>query len=416
MEASNPNWLGLLKWSLAHTDGTAPTDVKAMSEEDKSFLERVMKEGIKDEPARMREIMQTIMTMLDQRSCASQEENIEEMLEELRDMTEQIDMAALFVKFGGVQCLMGLIESSEPLGVGVRSLAAGAIGTLSQNNLEVQDVIYHQGAVDKLSLLCLSVDSVQLAAKLLFAISCIVRNHAAAEAHFVLAYSARVFARALSPVSSTGEAPTAHPVLARRAVFLANALLTSDNSNDTPLREQLVEALVPAVLPFLQCADVDLREGTLRLLISLAGTRPGKGRLQVPAHSESLQEGLQLRHSSEIGEDSSCEQDDHEKELVEELRAALVGPVTISSNYLSSSSGSGSGSGGGSGSATSSNSSSNSNAVSNGSESGGNSSRSGNTDVESVALPLPPPPPSDESPTPVLLLQPPVLTAASAAP
>lgn len=329
MDASSPNWLGLLKWSLAHTDGTAPTDVKAMSEEDKKFLERVMKEGIKDEPARMREIMQHIMSMLDLSSCASQEEHIEEILEELRDMTEQIDMATLFTKFGGVQCLIGIIESPESLGVDVRSLAAGVIGTLAQNNLEVQDTIYNNGTVDKLSLLCLSVDSVQLSAKLLYAISCIVRNHAAAEAHFVLSYCARVFSRALKP---------AQPVLARRAVFLANALLTSDNSNDTPLREQLVEALVPAVLPFLHCDDVDLREGTLRLLISLASTRPGKARLQIPTHSEALEAGLRERQSFDAADEGFREQEEHEERLVEELRAALVGPVTLSSNYIGNSS------------------------------------------------------------------------------
>lgn len=377
-----------------------------MSEEDKKFLERVMKEAIKDEPARMREIMQEIMTMLDSGSCLSQQEHIEDMLEELRDMTEQIDMAALFVKFGGVQCLMGIIESPECLSVDIRSLAAGAIGTLSQNNLEVQDVIYNQGTVDKLSLLCLSVESVQLSAKLLFAISCIVRNHAAAEAHFVLTYSARVFSRALTPVSSSAaEAPAAQPVLARRAVFLANALLTSDSSNDGPLRELLVEALVPAVLPFLQCWDVDLREGTLRLLISLASTRPGKGRLQAPAHSEALEEGLRLRRSCEFVDESFREQEDHEQELVGELRAAIVGPVTISSNYISSS-------GARSNSSSSSAVGSSGNGVGS-SSGGGGSANAGAEQLPPVPVPAPE---SDGSPIPVLLLQPPALTAASAAP
>ncbi len=30
-----PNWLGLLKWSLGHSDGTSGTTVKPMSTEDK---------------------------------------------------------------------------------------------------------------------------------------------------------------------------------------------------------------------------------------------------------------------------------------------------------------------------------------------------------------------------------------------
>jgi uncharacterized membrane protein YgcG len=188
-------------------------------------------------------------------------------------------------------------------------------------------------------------------------------------------------------------------------VFLANALLTSDNSNDSPLRELLVGALVPAVLPFLQCGDVDLREGTLRLLISLASTRPGKGRLQAPVHSEALEEGLRLRRSCEVVDESFREQEDHEQELVGELRAAIVGPVTISSNYISSS-------------GARSNSSSSSAVGSSGSGNGVGSSSGGggSTDAGAGQLPPVPAPESDETPTPVLLLQPPALTAASAAP
>ena len=94
-----PNWLGLLQWSLAHSDGTRPTsEVKKMGEEDRKWLEAVMRDNVKDEPARMNEIMTEIVAMLESQSCVENEEKIEFMLEELRDMTEQIDMAQIFVK------------------------------------------------------------------------------------------------------------------------------------------------------------------------------------------------------------------------------------------------------------------------------------------------------------------------------
>lgn len=33
-----PNWLGLLQWSIAHTDGTRPTtDFQPMGDEDKKW-------------------------------------------------------------------------------------------------------------------------------------------------------------------------------------------------------------------------------------------------------------------------------------------------------------------------------------------------------------------------------------------
>ena len=48
-----PDWLGLLKWSIAHSDGTTDSEVKLMSEEDKAFLTMVMEEGVRNDPMRM---------------------------------------------------------------------------------------------------------------------------------------------------------------------------------------------------------------------------------------------------------------------------------------------------------------------------------------------------------------------------
>jgi hsp70-interacting protein len=97
--SGGPNWLGLLQWSLAHSDGTRPTsEVQKMGDEDKKWLEAVMKDSVKDEPARMNQIMTEIVAMLDSKSCCENEERIEIMLDELRDITEQIDMAQIFVR------------------------------------------------------------------------------------------------------------------------------------------------------------------------------------------------------------------------------------------------------------------------------------------------------------------------------
>ena len=366
---SAPNWLGLLKWSLAHTDGTTPTEAKTMTEEDKAFLERVMKEAIKDEPARMQEIMQEIITNLDNQTCAINDEHLMEILDELRDMTEQIDMAKVFVKFGGLQCLMGLIESPEvSLSVDVRSLAAGVIGTLAQNNLSVQEEIYQKGTVDRLATVCLaSTSSSQLSAKALYAISCIVRNHAAAETDFILRHSESIFAKALmsrSAVNSdTGviEMLPPEPVLARRAVFLGNALLshTTDHGNSssapstatvrTRLLSHLLNSLVPAVLPFVAHSDVDLREGTLHLLISIANTVVGHQRLQSPMQREALETALRDRQGlggvlatgTAEEEVETVEQRQHEQGLLTELWSVLEGsssPVssTTPSNNIDS--------------------------------------------------------------------------------
>ena len=37
------DWNGLFKWSISHQDGTKPSEFKAMSEEDRKWLEAALK-------------------------------------------------------------------------------------------------------------------------------------------------------------------------------------------------------------------------------------------------------------------------------------------------------------------------------------------------------------------------------------
>jgi len=63
---NNPwGWLGLLKWTLSHSDGTSPSSEMKMSEEDRKFLETVMKEGIIDENDRMKEILKRVTNQIE---------------------------------------------------------------------------------------------------------------------------------------------------------------------------------------------------------------------------------------------------------------------------------------------------------------------------------------------------------------
>ena len=97
--AGGPNWLGLLQWSLAQSDGTSSsTQVQRMGDADRQWLEAVMRDNVKDEPAAMNRIMSDIVSNLDANTCSDNEDRIEMMLEELRDIVEQIDMAQIFVR------------------------------------------------------------------------------------------------------------------------------------------------------------------------------------------------------------------------------------------------------------------------------------------------------------------------------
>ena len=184
-----PNWLGLLKWSLSYSDGTAPTAATPLSKEDQDFLTRVMEEAVRNDGQRMREIMLDIAAYLEEeveetKSCevdtqdtsmansainhssskltgaaasaqraasraaaavaafralgrAAQDEQIENELDELQDIVEQIDMAIDFIThLKGADCILDLVQDKRRLvgSLAVRCRACVVLGTLTQNN------------------------------------------------------------------------------------------------------------------------------------------------------------------------------------------------------------------------------------------------------------------------------------------
>ena len=168
----------LLKWSLAQSsDGTLPTEVTPMSEEDKKWLEQVMREAVKDEPKRMNEIMGEFVKMLDAGLTEDQSDVVLDLLDELRFIVEQVDMAQIFAKFGGFQCLLGLVEC-ENITSEARALAASTLAALTQNNLVVQDIALNSGMLDRLGKVYVQSESPIVCNKVrsfefLFVLSCI---------------------------------------------------------------------------------------------------------------------------------------------------------------------------------------------------------------------------------------------------
>jgi len=202
MADSGPNWLGLLKWSLQYSDGTAPTSAKPMSAEDQEFLTRVMEEGIRNDSTRMREIMFDIATYLEEsveesksgvepehsiiantgtattttgvaasraraaaRAAAAaatfrqldreeQDSQMEIELDELQDIVEQIDMAQDFIiHMKGAECILDLVEDKKGLvgNMDVRCKACVVLGTLTQNNAKVQEDLFKHGIIGRLA-------------------------------------------------------------------------------------------------------------------------------------------------------------------------------------------------------------------------------------------------------------------------
>jgi hypothetical protein len=252
--ADNTNLLTLLKWSIAQTDGTSPSSQSKLSDEDRAFLEKVFNENVKDEPKRLREILTKISKFIDDSMLAQNEDEIIEMLEEVSDIICQIDMAQVFMKFGGLECVLLLLESAD-LSTKARCVVASIIGEMSQNNSVVQQEIHDKGIVGRLAQVMAGTSS-DIGNKILFSISCAIRNHSEAESHFVANYSQSVFSTALNDTDSQ---------LFRRALFLANALISSDHTSVERIN-RILPLFIPSCLNNLEQCKFESRLSIFQFL------------------------------------------------------------------------------------------------------------------------------------------------------
>ncbi|VEU35782.1 unnamed protein product [Pseudo-nitzschia multistriata] len=325
-------WLGLLKWTLAHTDGTRPSSESPtmMSDEDKAFLEKVMAEGIIDESERMKFVLQEFSKAMEYYKSQSQsdgqeapttsttteekeqepplqppappnEDDLEELLQELRDIVEQVDYARGFVNLKGCRYLLGAIAAPE-VPTTIRDACLGILSTLAQNNPPVQKELVELGSIKVLSDLFLSetqtdadadtatesgTRAVPLSTKTrtMQALSAIVRCYDLTEGVFEgLPQAPAMMVQGLSTdpnVSSTS--------LRTKTLFFLRAFLTSDLS--TPARAQAFRYAIAAVADtdslYLKASDesgndwasIQLRESAVSLLGQLLERRLAVGLL-----------------------------------------------------------------------------------------------------------------------------------------
>jgi hsp70-interacting protein len=325
-------WLGLLKWTLAHSDGTKPSDpAKMMSDEDRAFLEMVMKEGIIDENERMKIILEEFskameyyksqadkLTRIDEdqndddddddvaekeeeekekdAESSSQpipnDEALEELLQELRDIVEQVDYARAFVSLKGCSFLLGAISamsssssslssSSAPAPIipePIRNICLGILSTLAQNNPPVQKELLEIGALKSLSdmfLLDSSTTSLSTKTKIMQSVSAIVRNCDLTEAVFEQLPQAPVLM--VQGLSSDPE--VSNVSLRTKTLFFLRAYLTSDNA--TPERAKTFSYAIALVADPQYLNDngeddgaaITLRESSIALLQQLLERR-----------------------------------------------------------------------------------------------------------------------------------------------
>lgn len=275
----NPwGWLGLLQWSLSYSDGTQPTEQTPMSEEKRAFLERVMKEGVINENERMKAILQETSEILDQwrknQSCTTeQEERVEILLEELRDIVEQIDWARTFAALGGLPFLLGCVnERSSSIPESTKILCLAILATMCQNNPPVQEQLIELGSVRVLSDVFFDEASSELLrARSIQAVSANVRSHELAENVFCqLDQAVPMLERGLG-VNATDTTLTSL-VVQKRTLFFLRALVTSDIATRARVR-QFESCIAWITQHFLNAEDTELRESALQLIQQLLQQR-----------------------------------------------------------------------------------------------------------------------------------------------
>jgi hypothetical protein len=262
-----PHWLGLLKWSLSQTDSAGgDSDFSAMTKENRDFLEAVMKDLVKDEPGDLQKILTEFQEIFERGVVADDNDRISDLLQDAQLIVDQIDMANVFIKFGGAAVVKNIL-CSDALSDGCKCLASVICGEVAQNNPVAQVEMLKYGLLDQLAVVCaLPSTSDKLCNKSLYGMSCIVRGYREGEVRFFDSLS--------GPSLLTRILQRQDDLCSKRVMFLCNALLMSDFAS--PSRTSaLASAVVPATFVHLDTPDIDTRETCHRLLLAIMSSAAG---------------------------------------------------------------------------------------------------------------------------------------------
>ncbi|XP_021744031.1 hsp70-binding protein 1-like [Chenopodium quinoa] len=254
MSKDNPNWEGLLKWSLSHSDGTQPP--RQLSEEDRKWFMEAMQSQTIDVVKRMKEITQVMQTpeeVLDSQGVSPGD--IEDMLDELQEHVESIDMANDLHSIGGLSPLLGYLKNRH---ANIRAKAADVVTTVVQNNPRSQQLVMEANGFEPLLTNFTSDPDVKVRTQALGALSSLIRHNKPGVAAFRLANGYAALKDALSSESVRFQ---------RKALHLLHYLLRENRSDGCVV----TELGFPRIMIHLASSeDTSVREAALQGLLELA--------------------------------------------------------------------------------------------------------------------------------------------------
>ncbi|KAJ6968694.1 hsp70 nucleotide exchange factor fes1-like [Populus alba x Populus x berolinensis] len=279
MAKEGPNWDGLLKWSLAHSDGTAPN--RNLSEEDRRWFTEAMQSQSVDVVKRMKEItlvMQTPEQVLESQGVTPAD--IEDLLDELQEHVESIDMANDLHSIGGLVPLLGFLKNTH---ASVRAKAAEVVTTIVQNNPRSQQMVMEANGFEPLLSNFTSDPDVTVRTKALGAISSLIQHNKPGIAAFHLGNGFAALRDALGSENVRFQ---------RKALNLIHYLL-HENSSDCSIVSQL--GFPRIMLHLASSEDAEVREAALRGLLELARNKIDGNTGRLDEDDEKLKQLLEER-------------------------------------------------------------------------------------------------------------------------
>ncbi|XVF08125.1 hypothetical protein REPUB_Repub06bG0198800 [Reevesia pubescens] len=279
MAKDGPNWDGLLKWSIANSDGTRPTH--NLSEEDRRWFMEAMQSQSVDVIKRMKEItlvMQTPEQVLEAQGVTSAD--LEDMLDELQEHVESIDMANDLHSIGGLVPLLGYLKNSH---ANIRAKAAEVVSTIVQNNPQSQQLVMEANGLEPLLSNFTSDPDVTVQTKALGAISSLIRHNKPGIAAFRLANGYAALRDALGTESIRFQ---------RKALNLIQYLL-HENSSDCSVVSEL--GFTRIMLHLASSEDAEVREAALSGLLEVARDKTGENNDGLGEEDEKLRQLLEER-------------------------------------------------------------------------------------------------------------------------
>ncbi|PKA52471.1 hypothetical protein AXF42_Ash019097 [Apostasia shenzhenica] len=288
MDGDRVNWDGLLKWSLAHSDGTA--SARTLSERDRQWFVEAMEANTVNVIKRMKEItdvMKVPQDILESQGVSTEDIEgsitVTGLLDELQEHVETIDMANDLHSIGGLVPLIDYLKNSH---TGIRAKAEDVLTTVVQNNPKSQQLVMEASGLEPLMFNLTTDPDSTVRAKALGAISSLIRNNKPGTTAFKLANGYAALRDALSSDNTRFQ---------RKALNLIHYLLQESPSDCSTVTDLGFPRLL---VNLASNDDSGVREGALSSLVELARDQTSAAASSLTSGGSRLKQILENRIDS----------------------------------------------------------------------------------------------------------------------